>query len=59
MFSSSNNNPDGPSKCPYCSKMMVVVLPCDSSMGEPSPQPLECLVDVALWFIPECPQFLR
>ena len=20
MFSSSNNDPDGPSKCPYCSK---------------------------------------
>jgi len=29
------------------------------TLGEPPPQPLECLVDVALWFIPEYPQFLR
>ena len=43
--------------CPYCSKKMVVVLPCDSSMGEPPPQMMECLVDVGLWFIPECPKF--
>lgn len=24
MFSSSNNDPDGPSKCPYCSKEIGV-----------------------------------
>ena len=45
--------------CPYCSEKMVKVLPCDSSLGELPLQPLECLVDVALWFIPEYTQFLR
>jgi len=28
-------------------------------MGIPPPQFLESLIDVGLWFIPECPQFLR
>ena len=45
--------------CPYCSEKMVRVLTCDGSLDRPPPQILECFVDVALWFIPECPQFLR
>ena len=45
------------SLCPYCSEKMVKVLPCDVSLDRPPPQPLECLVDVGLWFIPEYPQF--
>jgi len=28
-------------------------------MGIPPPQFLESLIEVGLWFIPECPQFLR
>ena len=36
-----------------------IPLPFDSFTGEPPPQPLECFVDVALWFIPECPKFFR
>ena len=45
--------------CPYCSEKMVRVLTCDGSLDRPPPTPLEAIVDVALWFIPECPQFLR
>ena len=45
--------------CPYCSEKMVRVLTCDGSLDRPPPQILECFVDVVLWFIPECPQFLR
>jgi len=45
--------------CPYCSEKMVRVLTCDGSLDRPPPQILECIVDVVLWFIPECPQFLR
>jgi len=41
--------------CPYCSEKMVKLLPCDSSLCEPPPQMMECLIDVELWFIPECP----
>ena len=45
--------------CPYCSEKMIHVSPRDSATGEPPPQLLESLIDVGLWFIPECPQFLR
>ena len=44
--------------CPYCSEKMIQVTPCEY-MGEPPPQFLESLIEVGLWFIPECPQFLR
>ena len=43
--------------CSYCSEKMIQVAPCEY-MGEP-PQFLESLIEVGLWFIPECPQFLR
>ena len=50
---------DKSADCPYCSEKMVRVLTCDGSLDRPPPTPLEAIVDVALWFIPECPQFLR
>ena len=45
--------------CPYCSEKMIHVAPKDSATGEPPPQMFESLIEVGLWFIPECPQFLR
>jgi len=44
--------------CPYCSERIVRVLPYDVSSTIPPPQMMECLVDVASWFIPEYPKFL-
>jgi len=44
--------------CPYCSEKVGRVLPYDVSSTIPPPQMMECLVDVASWFIPEYPQFL-
>ena len=43
--------------CPYCSEKMVKLLPCDSSLCEPPPQMMECLVNAKEWFIPEYPIF--
>jgi len=41
--------------CPYCTEKMVKLLPTDSSLYEPPPQMMECIVDPCEWFIPECP----
>ena len=47
------------SLCPYCREKMVQVTPCGDSLCEPPPQMMECIIDVGLWFIPECPQLFR
>ena len=38
--------------CPYCSESLTLVLPRDTTTGEPPPEPLECLVSGDAWFIP-------
>ena len=42
--------------CPYCTEKLKMICCSDGTSDRPPPQHMECIIDVGLWFIPECPR---